>query len=251
MNYSGEWDGLGPRWPSALPAGHEKRRKGGTSGMIVSHARRFVFLHNPKTAGSSFRAMLDPYHDHPTRFWDIAQDPYFNSAMDMAHPRLWELAALVPPLFADLDNYLTLVFVRDPVSRFLSACAEHFRRFRAADGFDIADSVRRRALIHQLIGSGAIEAGVRGDYRFIHFSPQFWFTHLGTRRVARHVLKLRAEGEDFAEALALLRLPAMPARHDNSSAGADWDAVQDEGISGFVHRFYARDYAMLAELGQT
>jgi Sulfotransferase family len=56
--------------------------------MIVSHAKRFVFLHIPKCAGTSFRNALKRYHDDEENFWYRRHHPYFGCEIDYAHMRL-------------------------------------------------------------------------------------------------------------------------------------------------------------------
>ncbi len=216
--------------------------------VIVSNLKNFVFIHNPKAAGTAFRSAIARWHDHPTRFWGTASHPYFQAPLDLAHLRAWELPIVAPDVFAALETRPSLAFVRDPLPRFLSACAEHFRDFRPRARFARFGPTGQRLLIHWLIRSGRIAAGVRGDYRYVHFSPQRWFTHLGDRQIVRHILPIRSEQDDFAQAFALLDLPPAPAQEENRTTGADWHALASPQITRFVRDFYAMDYALLAEL---
>ena len=84
--------------------------------MIVCHARRFIFFHNPKCAGMSFRAALQPYHDDRFSFWGIYHAAYFRNAIDHSHLRLWELHALFPDIFRCTETYNSVIFVRKPVA---------------------------------------------------------------------------------------------------------------------------------------
>jgi len=216
--------------------------------MIVSTAHRAIFIHNPKAAGTAFRSAIAAHHDHPTRFWGIARAGYFNAPVDLAHLRAWELPVVAPDVFAALDTHTSLAFVRDPLPRFLSACAEHFRNFHPHARFNRWGPLGKRVLIHRLIRSGAIQAGVRGDPRYVHFSPQHWFTHLGGRRIVRHILPIRPDRDDFARAFALLGLPAAPAQEENRTPDADWTALASRPVRDFVADFYAADHALLADL---
>lgn len=216
--------------------------------MIVSRARGFVFVHNPKAAGTSFRSAIAPMHDHPTTFWGIAPDPYFGAPIDLAHIRAWEWAVLAPDVWADWDNYITLAFLRDPLPRFLSACAEHFRNFRPHARFHRWGFLGQRLLIHRLIRSGRIQSGIRGDPRYVHFCPQRWFTHLGERRIVRHILPLASDRDDFAAAFNLLGLPSAASLKENRTPTADWQALASPEIIAFVRGFYTRDYDLLADM---
>jgi hypothetical protein len=213
--------------------------------MIVSHAKNFVFLHNPKAAGTAFRSAIAPWHDHKTNFWGIVHHPYFNSRLDLAHLRAWELPVVAPDVFAVLRTCPSLAFVRDPLPRFLSACAEHFRQFLPRFRFTRLPHAGQRVLIHWLIRSGRIQAGVRGDHRYVHFSPQCWFTHLGEQQIARHIVPIRSGQEDFSSAFTLLGLPPTPAKQENRTQGADWQTLASPLIRRFVDSFYAEDRALL------
>ena len=216
--------------------------------MIISTAQNFIFIHNPKAAGTAFRSAIAPYHDHPRQFWGVAADAYFNAPVDLAHLRAWELPVVAPDVFAALDTYASLAFLRDPLPRGLSACAEHFRNFRPQARFARWGVMGQRLLIHRLIRSGRIQAGVRADPHYVHFSPQHWFTHLGERQIVRHLLAIRSDQDDFSRAFALLGLPPAPARVENRTQGADWYFLVSPEITAFVRDFYAADHALLAGL---
>lgn len=213
--------------------------------MIVSDAKNFVFIHNPKAAGTAFRSAIAPWHDHPTLFWGTAPSPYLRTRVDLAHLRAWELPIVAPDVFAALQTRPSLAFVRDPLPRFLSACAEHFRNFRPRARFARLPPPGQRALIHWLIRTGRIESGVRADPRYVHFSPQRWFTHLGDRQIVRHILPIRSGDEDFTSAFTLLGLPLATARQENRTQGANWQSLASPLIRRFVADFYARDHALL------
>lgn len=216
--------------------------------MIVSNARRFIFIHNPKAAGTAFRSAIAPWHDHPIQFWGRAPSAYLQTEVDLAHLRAWELPVVAPDVFAALDQHTSIAFLRDPLPRFLSACAEHFRDFHPKARFARWGPRGQRLLIHWLIRSGRIQAGVRGDPAFVHFSPQIWFTHLGEQQIVRHLLPIRSEQEDFAPAFALLGLPPAPPREENRTPGADWNLLATPTVESFVRDFYARDYELLDRL---
>jgi hypothetical protein len=216
--------------------------------VIVSAAHRFVFIHNPKAAGTAFRTAIAPYHDHPTEFWGIVQNAFFNGPVDLAHLRSWELPIVAPRVFAALDSYTSLAFLRDPLPRFLSACAEHFRNFRPQARFAIRPPYGQQLLIHRLIRSGDIPSRVRCDPEFVHFSPQIWFTHLGELRLVRHLLPIASEQDNFSAAFALLGLPPAPPQAENRTPGANWRTVASPEIEAFVRDFYAQDYQLLETL---
>ena len=219
--------------------------------MIVSHAKKFIFLHNPKAAGTSLRNALEPYHDHPNRFWGVMRNGYFGGEIDYAHLRAWELPVAAPRLFAEWDSFNTLAVVRDPLSRFYSSCFEHFRNFRPHTGFHALSVPARIRLVRQLVEGDLTSETARGNVQYVHFSLQTWFTHLGERRMARHIVPVRSEGDDFAEVYRLLGVPFVAMPPLNRGVGAAWPADGDPVINKFVRTFYAADYALLESLPKT
>jgi hypothetical protein len=86
--------------------------------VIVSHVNKFIFFHNPKCAGTSFRDMLKPYHDDELTFWGI-----FLFALFQEPHRS-------PGIFACTESYNSVIFLRNPNARFLSAVNEHMKKFQ-------------------------------------------------------------------------------------------------------------------------
>lgn len=132
--------------------------------MIISHAHRFAFLHNPKVAGTSVRAALGQYHDHPKTFWH--QGMYNGRIHDLAHIPFNDL------LDEDADAVrkgalFIFGFVRDPIDRFWSALHE----FRRQHG----DWSIARLPADDLVCSVLNERNIACDWRFIHFCPQWRF----------------------------------------------------------------------------
>ncbi len=85
--------------------------------MIISHAKKFVFIHNPKSAGTSIRKALQKYHDDPKEYWHHEFIPLLNRVVDLAHLDVHEISQVRP----DLKDYTFFTVVRDPVERTVSA----------------------------------------------------------------------------------------------------------------------------------
>ena len=102
--------------------------------------------------------------------------------------------------------------------------------------------------MRQLLEGDLTNAAVRGDVRYVHFSLQTWFTHLGGRRMARHIVPVRSEHDDFADVYRLLGVPFVVMAPMNRGGGGAWPAQGDPVISKFVRDFYAPDYALLESL---
>jgi len=216
--------------------------------MIVSHSHKFIFFHNPKCAGTSFRDTLKPWHDDPFTFWGIFHAPYFKNYIDHTHLRLWELHAQFPSLFACARRYNSIIFVRSPYARFLSALSEHMKKFQPEIDLPAMDDAKRRAVMEEFVAKVLNISRITTDWRFIHFSPQIWYLQLGGTQIPRHVIPMGGgDPAAFARAgFAALGLPdqAMP-WHNRSPV--DLSAVlESPAIRTFVESFYAEDFAFLA-----
>ncbi len=216
--------------------------------MIVSLERKFVFIHNPKAAGTSFRIAIESHHDHHRRFWGLATDPFLHTQVDLAHLRTWELAIVAPTLFERLPELRSLVFVRHPVRRFISACFEYFRNFQKDANFAALDAEEQSRMIHALIDNTLSHRLVLSDVRYVHFSLQKWFVFLGVRRIAGHVLPLFSDNENFANAFDLLELPRAKVKAQNRTGAPQLARLATPAVTSFVERFYVADFEFLAAM---
>lgn len=79
--------------------------------MIISDEKKFVFLHIPKTAGSSLRKILTPYaSEYPVTYRRILGHPYHITQTEIVN------------CYADKDfsDYLEFFVVREPLQRLIS-----------------------------------------------------------------------------------------------------------------------------------
>ena len=123
----------------------------GMEGMIISESNQFIFIHNPKCAGTSVRNKLKRY--------DTTGDLFFyflgtakgitpsaeglkvtERIVDKAHMPIWLVRNLYPEYFKLFFKYYVFGFVRNPYDRAISVFNESHREIEAAalDGSDIA-----------------------------------------------------------------------------------------------------------------
>jgi hypothetical protein len=212
--------------------------------MIVSHRHGFIFFHNPKCAGTSFRETLAPYHDDPFTFWGIYNAPYFHNMIDHTHLRLWEMQAQFPALFDKTANYNSIIFVRSPYARFLSAMNEHLKKFQPQIDVAGMSPDQRRGLVEEFIAKVLHVSRIITDWRFIHFSPQNWYLTFGGRTVPRHVIPMIEGGDGFAQAgLDALGLPDLAVPRHNPSPVDLSAALSSKPVRDHIETFYAEDFA--------
>jgi len=214
--------------------------------MIVSHAHRFIFFHNPKCAGTSFRTALAGYHDDPFRFWGVHPAPFFSNRLDHTHIRLFELQQLFPHLLDCAADYASVIFVRNPYVRFLSAVGEHFRQFLPGVRLDQWAPANQARLVEGLVAEVLRGQAIQADYRFVHFSPQLWHIQLGRRIVPRTIIPLLPGRDACGEACQALGISAVDRLWHNASAVHLSHVVERPVVARFIRTFYAQDLEFFA-----
>jgi hypothetical protein len=210
--------------------------------MIVSFSRNFIFFHNPKCAGSSFRAVIAEHHDDPFNFWGLHFAPYFRAELDFAHLRSWELIALFPQLAEVAANGNSLIFVRNPYLRFLSAFREYITRYHPEMGLETMGPEALRSFVEHFLPEITVSR-ILADPRFVHFSPQIWFIRHGMRDIVRHVVPVGPQPGFMHLALNMLGLPFAPIGWENPAPFSLLDALASPRIVAFIGQLYEQDLA--------
>ncbi|MCE0743673.1 sulfotransferase family protein [Acetobacter sicerae] len=201
--------------------------------MILLENDRTLILHTPKCGGKALRkafssiAAAGPWWDwtwlRPTGEW-----------VDQAHVPLHILRQTEE--WDHIRSYTVISVVRDPWPRFVSSLKEHMKQHRKRNALQVLEELD--------------EVRISYDPRYIHFIPQFRFTHLGNKRCADFIVRteslpedLRAVGmiggmsNDFFKAVDTL--PPMP-----TSAPESLTAEVEQKMKSLLMRFYQRDYAL-------
>ncbi len=215
--------------------------------MIVSERSGFVFVHNPKCGGTVFRRAIEAEHDHPETFWHPRTTAYFGITLDYAHLRLWEVQALHPDVFDRLGRSRTMVFVRNPLDRFVSALYHHFRAYRPFVGIDALAGRERLSLFRRFARDELSVSRILTDYRYVHFSPQSWFCRLGTRQVVGTVIPMGAGLNPMAVACDELGLD-IPGEEWHEPGDDRADVIADALLRHIASRLYAEDWAFLGSM---
>lgn len=203
--------------------------------MIVSFRHGFVFVAVPRTGTHAVRTALGPHLGAE----DWRQQALHGraalpvpelAAVGHGHLTIAQVAPHLPAAFR--ERALTFAFVREPLDRFVSACAFLFR----GDADFARDPVRR---VHTAL-------------RFPRFRnrvllrPQWTFLcdrsgALAVDFVGRH----ERFAADLASVCTRLGLPPLAPERRNESPRAHVEALgRDPTIRGAVERLYARDRSL-------
>lgn len=106
--------------------------------MIISDTKEFIFIHNPKCAGTTVRLSLHDYDTRGNNFW-MHSDVY-GKKIDKAHMTLNILNCGYPEVIKDMSKYFVFGFVRNPLTRVISAFNETHQKLLN----DASDDLKKR-----------------------------------------------------------------------------------------------------------
>jgi Sulfotransferase family len=170
--------------------------------MIISHKHRFVFVHNPKAAGSAIRKAISHLHDDGITYWHQRFVPELDRVVDAAHLTLHDIAICRP----DIMDYTFFTVVRETMSRFASAWCEHLRQHPDSFGPPGSD-------INEWVAKNMDETNFRFNWKYVHFCPQHYFSEHSSHAKRNHnptpVIVLKKESLDYDWAMLKKKIPAL------------------------------------------
>jgi hypothetical protein len=206
--------------------------------VIISHEHKFVFVHNPKVAGTAIHQALEQFHDDPIQFWHQRFFRELDRVVDAAHLTLHDLKLVRPQVFDGSYRFLTVV--RDPYTRFVSAIAEHCRQHQTKVHSEFYPEVFKSWL------DNLDETNLRFNWKYIHLCPQHYFTPQvendyhwvcaknELKQNWRHIVAFL-----FREERSDIQLPTARVRADDSPLNLDYVLKYNEGL---IERIYHQDF---------
>ncbi len=195
--------------------------------MIWIEARKLLFVHNPKCAGTAIHKALTAEFPSADAVWGRRYDAARDEIRDLAHRRIGEAREA----FAIEGAFTSFGFVRDPYARFLSSFV-HLRHWNKD-----YSALSQEELVFDLLD----EERIRGDWKFVHFAPQYRFFYEGTTRAVSHLWKVEALPAAWDEVRAKFSI-AAPLTVENK-LDAPVPALS-EAVIGRLNLLYARDFAL-------
>ncbi len=197
--------------------------------MIWMKARRLLFVHNPKCAGTAIHKALTAEFPDADAMWGRRYDCARDEIRDLAHMRIGEARAA----FAIDGAFSSFGFVRDPYARFLSSYVhlKHWNKDFAA--------LSQEELAFDLLD----EERIRFDWKFVHFAPQYRFFYEGTTRAVSHLWKVEDLPAAWDEVRAKFAVAAPLTVENKLDAPAP---ALSEAVIGRLNLLYARDFALFS-----
>ena len=224
--------------------------------MIVSDRKQFVFVHNPKAAGTSVRRHLAAYDDSTPPFWNFAINWRLRRRVDKAHIPLEDLERGYPETYDKLRAYWTFAIVRNPYPRAVSSFVEWCKATKRKK--KVADVAWARRTFREYVRALDVDR-TRMDVTMIHGCPQTMFVMNRGEQICDFVAKLeRLNGDLEIVADRLGLAPTSLGERYNVSTlrrgdGPPVDADPRDPFGGVAHwydcatvrrveRFYAADF---------
>lgn len=151
--------------------------------MPVSHPLKAIFVHIPKTAGTSIEAVLGMHRDKH----DIGLRPYYNQVLDYEHlyggPLQHLTAAAIRQIMNDdarFNSYFKFTVVRNPWDRLVSALAWTDQKWVRREELDAAQFDAQVRQVH----AAFVAAQAGGDWSVLpqYLHPQCAFVWNAQRR---------------------------------------------------------------------
>jgi len=212
--------------------------------MILNHDRRFLFIHVPKTAGTTVTRTLSRY----TTFRDIelggtkygeALQNLFASRFDLRkHSTAAQIKAKCPPHL--WRSFFVFAFVRNPYARAYSVY-RFLQRWKDGPHHEMVADLS----FHDFLTSGAVQDGTVEIAR-----PQVhWLAPEGKVLPGIDFIgRVERFAEDFGFVLSVIhrrRETWDGARHDNASTKAEeWRTEMTPAVRAAIEEIYAQDFAL-------
>ena len=216
--------------------------------MIISESKKFIFLHNPKCAGTTVRNTLGLFDTRNNYYWLF--DEIDGKKIDKAHLTLNILRRYSPQDFLLFQEYFVFGFVRNPYDRVISAFNEgHIKLYRKFKKNEVELSEYKEKL-NAFCTSLTLKNTLGWDIKYRHCIQQSKMFYLENKCYADVILKLE-ELDESSEKLLLFIPDISPAVQLWSQKTSDKnvkklelgivDLLSKESIKS-VERVYAEDF---------
>ncbi len=215
--------------------------------MLLSMSRKFIFIHIPKTAGSSMNRLLFPYCDRPPRSFKGSLYRRLPMQVDprKAHFRNHDTALKVrTKLGADFFNSMhSFAVVRNPYDHAVSHY-EYMKQYRSKR---ISKEFAQLSFVQYL--NLRLKPRYPWHRVFAHLPDQTYFVvDKSENIVVNDVLHFETLQSDMAKLQARLKLEPVPLGHSNKTKSRKTsrsiqDYYGDEEVS-LVNTLYDRDFSL-------
>jgi len=202
--------------------------------MIISKSKKFIFIHNPKVAGSSIRAALSEYDSFDNFFWHRGYISGIDHAVDKPHITMNDLSKTEYYQYVNNNDFFVFGFVRNPYERVYSAYQERIRQWGETREFnDFLKDLN--------------DINIRYDYNFIHFCPQHYFFYNGKKCIADFIGKMESINEDYFIIQSILDIEGLELPKNNVTekiVNQNYLSFYDDESIKIVNALYEKDFLL-------
>ena len=197
--------------------------------MFISNSPRFIFVHTPKTAGSTI-------HIHFKDYFGMVGYQRLDPESNIHHMSMDRMLTEIPDFF----SYFSFMFVRDPISRFVSAYSE-FKTAQHRKNHHL--NILKYSDINAFV-SDFLSSEWQND---VHFIPQHNFSH--STPLTDHLPKVSFIGKyenlsnDVSHIFQRIQLspPSLSIKHRETPRDPATMTLNDSSLN-ILFRFYHLDY---------
>lgn len=213
--------------------------------MIISDTKEFIFIHNPKTAGTSIRRALLRFDGRQDFYWLYHQSAALGRELDKAHMALDDFRIEFPKDYELVSKYFVFMFVRNPYDRMVSSYNETANRKLSLATTPRAIATYLRDL-NKFILESCSERSIRYEFALRFFMPQHAMCGFGDQCVANFVGKVEELERSLNAVRELAQLPADTFRsiekvNARNKSFRALDLLSRDSIA-HVNALYARDF---------
>lgn len=204
--------------------------------MLLSHSHKFLFIHIPKTAGSSITSALAPYCEHPEQHWynrmlrGIGINVNWYGPLKVRNPRKHTTFKQAEQIYskAMVNSYFKFAFVRNPWDLMVS----YYHYIKSRKNHHRSRHVNQlksfKSYLHYEIDRGKVSQSKficdQHDNMLVDFVGQF-----------------ENLTEDFLKICTSVGLAGVRLEHKNKSARGHYQEYYDLETRELVARHWERD----------
>lgn len=210
--------------------------------MIISDTKGFIFVHNPKCAGTSLRTSLKPYDTRDNYFWMGEKSHALNRTIDKAHIPLKYLAVAYPGVYSLMERYYVFTFVRDPYARFYSSFTEYMRH-QKKDTPIPSGPAQLRDMINDFAVANINAKSVVENFSFRHFPPQHLFAYVGNKCRVDFIGRVERMEDSLKVIQEALNIPGITVPTKNAMSNRqEITEIFTKKTVDIIHRIYQKDF---------
>jgi len=215
--------------------------------MVISDSQKFIFLHNPKCAGTTVRKSLKPFDTRNDYYWLF--DDLDSCKVDKAHMPMHVLKRYNYHDFCLLEEYFVFGFVRNPYERIISAFNEGNKELYKKFSSGVVNIKEYKVLLNDFCSTLTTDNLSGWNIKYRHAVRQSEIYYLGYKNYADLIFKVEnmAECSKKMEALfpsLLLAVECWSSKKNAKPVKFLYDELLEKNSIDTIRREYEKDFLL-------